>query len=257
MELINQRSAVAALDELSRTGCHAILIDGASGVGKSYLSRYYADKCGIEAYLNVPAKMDAIRETMDSCYTVENPVLICLENLDSGVVGTSYAILKFLEEPPANVWLVITCKNIRQIPDTILSRTIRISIPPVSEDDILTYLRSADSPLKGQVEEHLLPCLRSFNDVDKILALSADNISYLSNVASLINVKDPISKIVWKLQKFPDGTSTPTDIVVRALMHSRSDFVIPCIQYFHDVEYGKIPDHAALSLLVMDIKYKK
>lgn len=255
MNLINQGSAIEALDELARTRSHAILIDGSQGVGKSYLSRYFASKLGVEAFLSIEPKVDAVKEAIDNCYSVDNDVVLSIENLDCGVVGVAYAMLKFLEEPPENVYVVITCRNIRQIPDTILSRSIRISVPPMLTSDILSYLRSTNCPNAGMIEQKFSSCLKSFADVDLMVSLSIDKLNYLSSIMSFVTLKDPISSIVWKLQKYPDSTPTPLPIVIRYMMANHAGWAIPCINCLDDMNYSRVSDHAALSKLLMTIKY--
>ncbi len=66
-------------------------------------------------------------------------------------LGTSGNILlKLLEEPPAHLRIVLTAKSLSPILPTIRSRTLIVSVPPLSPERIMTYLTTQ---LRYRVEE--------------------------------------------------------------------------------------------------------
>ena len=94
---------------------------GPEGCGKSYLARQFAIKLGVDDFALVEPTVAGIREISDLCSEITTPIVICIENLDTGVVAASYTLLKFLEEPRKNVHVVVTARNIKHLPDTIPS----------------------------------------------------------------------------------------------------------------------------------------
>ena len=50
--------------------------------------------------------------------SIDTDVIICVENLDKGNPAAAQVLLKNLEEPSDHVYFVITCRNIKRVPDT-------------------------------------------------------------------------------------------------------------------------------------------
>ena len=107
MELISQRAALEDLHRLADANKHSILIEGSEGCGKSYIAKQYATMLDIVDFQVVEPKVQCIKEAINSCYVIDNPIVLYIENLDTGVLAASYALLKFLEEPSSHVYIVI------------------------------------------------------------------------------------------------------------------------------------------------------
>ena len=259
MEFINQKEALQDLNRYADSHRQAILINGTEGCGKTYLAKQYSRILNIDDYQLVYPKIDNIRDTIQSCYDIANPVVVCIENMDLGVVGVSYAILKFLEEPKSNIYIVITCRNIRQVPDTIISRCVTIDVPPMVASDLQAY---ADIKYPSELklvrqDEKLWRCVKSIPDMVKLSTLTPEQISYITSTVGLINLSTSVSNIVWKLQKFPDNTPTPIEVIVRYLMYSNSSWVHSCLDCLNALALGRLGSHAVLSRLVLELKYKR
>ena len=258
MNFINQHCCLSELEMFASHRRQNILIAGSVGCGKSYLAKQYANMLGIVDFQIVDAKVNTIREVIDTCYQVGNPVVLCIENLDIGTVAASYTILKFLEEPAPNVYLVITCRNIDNIPDTIVSRCAIINVPHVVSSDLVHYALSKDAEqYKLLSNTNVWACATSFTDVDTLLMLNSAQLSYISNIYNVLNSGDCVSSIVWNLQKFPDGTPTPTELVFRYILRSAPspsawNSAHACLQ---SMQSGNISTHATLSKFVFMYKY--
>lgn len=255
---MNQHEAIQDLIRYAESNRQAILISGPNGCGKTYLAKHYSKILNIPDYQRIEPKIDNIRDTIQSCYDLANPVVVCIENLDMGVVGASYAILKFLEEPKSNIYIVITCRNVRQIPDTIVSRCVTIDVPPMVPSDLRAY---ADMKYRTELElvthdEKLWRCVKSIPDMVTLSALTPEQLSYITTTVGFINLSTSVSNIVWKLQNFQDNTSTPIEIVVRYLMYSNSNWAHSCLDCLNALAQGRLGSHAVLSRLVLELKYK-
>ena len=94
MNFICQKYSLNELQQLANKDRHSVLIEGSSGCGKTYLARQYAQMIDVYDFINVEPKVQDIRNTIDSCLQLGNKVVICIENLDKGVSGASYTLLK-------------------------------------------------------------------------------------------------------------------------------------------------------------------
>lgn len=259
MNLINQQNAISELIRLSEKRKHNILITGAKHCGKTYLAKLYANKLGIEDFQIVESKMNAVKDAIDACIRLNTSVVLCIENLDLGVSGVAYAILKFLEEPNENVYIVVTCRNLKRIPDTILSRCVSINVAPMIDSDLISYAKNTNPEqfLKIQNIGVFWSCVKSMIDVDMLLSLTPLQLDYIRSLQGLIGTKETVNSIIWKLQKFQDGTATPIEFVIRFLMHSIASEKIfnACHSCLTDIADCRLGLHAVLAKFAFEIKY--
>lgn len=257
MNMINQEEALSALHKYAERNRQAVLISGPEGCGKSYLAKQYSSMLNIPDFQIIECKMDSVREAMEACLTISNPIVLCIENLDNAVASVSYAILKFLEEPKHNVYIVVTCRNVRHIPDTILSRCVSIDVPPMIQSDLKLYAETYYTSELSVIKENpvMWACINSISDMAVISKLDADQISYIINSCGLVDMQSSVSNIVWKLQHFPDKNPTPIALVVRYLMHSNVSWKRRCLSCLDDLSTNRLGVHAVLSKLVLELKY--
>ena len=258
MELISQRAALEDLHRLADANKHSILIEGSEGCGKSYIAKQYATMLDIVDFQVVEPKVQCIKEAINSCYMIDNPIVLYIENLDIGVLAASYALLKFLEEPSSHVYIVITCRNLQNIPDTIISRSAVVTVSPPTGADLVTYATEKDSAQYLRLQNQAIwKCARTFKDVETILELDSSKVEYFNKLVESLSKPDSVSNIVWSLQKYPDNTSTPIQLVIRYIMHTTKSNTIwnaghECLR---ELSLGRISAHAVLAKFAFDLKY--
>lgn len=259
MNLINQQTMLPKLVQLAKNKRHNILISGIKECGKTYMAKLYAKELNIEDFQIVESKMSSVKTAMENCLNINSPIVLCIENLDLGVNSVSYAILKFLEEPTENVYIIVTCRNIKKIPNTILSRCTTLTLSPIAESDLVLYAKDHNNIQFLQVyrDSILWKCVKSISDVDILINLNKYQIDYFKKFPEILSSKDPVSNMIYKLQKFPDGTSTPIEIVIRYLMYSITSNIVfdACHECLMSLSYGKLGIHAILAKFVFKIKY--
>ena len=258
MNLRCQQSALGELKTLSEYNRQSVIIDGPKGCGKTYLAHQYARMLRISEFHIVQPAVSTIRDTIEDCLILDTPVVLCIENLDTGTLAASYTLLKFFEEPISNIYIVITCRQLNRIPSTIISRGVCVTTSPPIRQDIEMYAANVDN-VSYQIRKSskLLECVSSLSDIDMLLKLSNDQISYIENLKSLLNSSNTVSTIVWDLGHFEDKTPTPIELVIRYLMrcintaHMR-ECAIECLD---DLTSGRIAAHTVLTRFVFDMKY--
>lgn len=256
MHLTNQKIPLESLSKYAESKKQVLILSGSSGVGKTYLAKEYRKMLDIPDFDVVDPKVDDIRQMMCESAQLESPMVVCIENLDLGVPAASYTLLKFLEEPRANVYIVITCRNLNRVPDTIISRAPVVSIPNITEADIESYAATLDSTKVESVktDKTLWRCIKNFQDLDTLTAMPPQNLAYFKSLLD-INAKQSVSAITWKMQKFPDGSQVPLEIAVRYMMYSNSSWTTYCLAALNDLALGRIGGSAILSKLIFDLKY--
>ena len=163
---------------------HAFLITGRKGVGKDQLIRYLSScvlcadddelicgKCnsckfsGLDNHpdfhemqilpekklIGIPQVHDLRSKLYESSFLGRDKVAF-LPNIEHISTDGLNALLKILEEPPANTFFFLSTSFLNQIPPTILSRCIEIKIKAPSTNETITWL--SDYP-KGDVIKSL------------------------------------------------------------------------------------------------------
>lgn len=258
MQLVCQASAVQELNQLALNNSHSILIEGPVGCGKTYLAKQYANMLQVPDFQIISPDVQSVREAVEGCMTLDTPIVICIENLDTGVSAAAYALLKFLEEPTSNVYIVVTCTNINHVPDTIISRSAIVTACAPIDSDIAVYAETKNFDRYYQLKDSKLwACVRTFKDVDIVLAMNPAQISYFEKLEGLVSFKDTISNIVWKLGHYEDNSETPIDLVIRYIIGiCNSPFIqrsgIDCIT---ELSSGRVAAHATLAKFAFNCKY--
>ena len=258
MILESQAYSIKQLSDLASSGRHSILIEGPTGCGKSYLAKQFSQMVGSIDFCQVPPTVQAIRDIIDSSYGLSQPVVFCIENLDTGVLGASFTLLKFLEEPASNTYIVVTCRNRYHVPDTILSRSACVTVGHSSESDVERYAYSQDSTKFRMLKS--LPAwnsVKTLKDVDSIYRFSATQLAYFEELVQICTFKDTVANIVWKLGHFSDGKETDLNMIMNFVISTCAStriqrYAIDCVK---DLSSSRIAAHAVLAKFVFECKY--
>lgn len=258
MDMICQKLAIEELTTLSVARRQSVIIEGPQGCGKTYLAHQYAKMLKVEEFHTVEPSVSNIRDVINECLMLDSEVVLCIENLDTGVVSASYTLLKFFEEPVPNIYIVITCRNLSKIPSTILSRGVCVSTCPPIRSDICQYATSVDFRMYELRKNSILfHCVTSFQDVDMFFKLSDDQLKYIEELKSLVKSSKPVADMVWALGHFSDNQSTPIEFVIRYIMDcvNTSHMKQCALECLEDLTSGRIAAHTVLTRFVFDIKY--
>lgn len=252
---------IEPLDNLSKLALfdrHSVLIAGQSGTGKTFLSRQYANLLSINDFVLVQPKVADIREALDTSMQLQSPIVLSIENLDLGVAAAAYTLLKSFEDPAPNVYIVITCRNLKQVPDTIISRAAVVNTNIPREADLHNYTKSKDEAKFALLSDRLVyRCAKSFSDIDKVLAMTSDQVNYYESLVEMCTFKDSISNLVWTISHYKDNQPCDIELAIRAIMElMHNNFITKCgIECLRELSSNRIAQHAVLAKFLFNAKY--
>lgn len=258
MNFTCQKSALFELAKLAERRRHSILIEGVEGSGKTYLAQQYAQMLDVPDVQIVEPNVQSIKSTIEACYRIDNEVVICIENLDTGVSAAAYSLLKFLEEPNPNIYIVVTCRNVNRVPDTIISRSVCIITSPPIDTDIVIYATNKDNSKYTELRtRHIWSCIRTFKDVDTVMNMTPQQLEYFNSLSSMMEFKDTVSNMMWKLGHYPDNSETPIEIVIRYIVELSDNLHVrrAGIQCITDLSTSRIASHAVIAKFLFECKY--
>jgi len=257
MELQCQQQALTELRNCAELKHQSILIVGPEGVGKSYLAKQFANFLGVNDFHFVKSSTNDLRDAIDESGRLDMPIVVCIENLDSGVFAASSVILKFLEEPVPNVYVVVTARNLHGIPDTIVSRSRLVQVNNPTMVDLKQF-ESIKREYPSDVDmSDFWMCVRSFSDVELIISLTADQIHHIRSTYSNILKSKCVSDGVWSLQKYPDRSDTPIEFVLRYIMRHNTNISREVVDCLSQLSKSRVAAYIVLTLFIFRIHSKE
>lgn len=259
IEMKCQRQAYQDLASLAKRGVNSVVISGPSGCGKTYLAKQYSLMLDVPDFQIIEPTVSSIRTAIDSCYQNDESVVLCIENLDTGVLAASYTLLKFLEEPLPKVHIVVTCQNVYGVPNTILSRCSAVEISPCIESDIEIYCQTKDANQYSRLHtSHIWSIVRSFADADTVMSLSDTQLQYFRDLhQAVMPFKNTISNLCWNIEHYSDNSASPVRLVIRYILACNLSEHInrSALACLNDLSTKRIGTHAVVAKFVFDCKY--
>lgn len=266
MNLVCQQDCLEKLKQYVESDRHSILIEGGPGVGKSYCVTQLAEMLKVDDIMTIEPTVNAVRSAIDSCYSIEHRLLICIDNLDKGVKAASYAMLKFLEEPKHNVYIAVTCTNMYDLPDTIISRSVVASINYPTLDDISSFAQYKDAVKYAQFctptyQHPVWRAVKTFSQVVAVFDMTSEHLNYFQELSDSIRsnklLKDSVSNILWALGHYPDNTEINAGLMLQFIMTQNLDSYTQkaCISCLSELNKGRVASHVVIAKFIMEWKY--
>ncbi len=258
MHLDYQQPALDQFKQYVDSNIHSIILSGFAGVGKTYISREFAKMHNISTFQVIQPKVQDIRESIDQSLRSSDRQVLCIENLDLGAFNTMGALLKYLEEPTPNVYIVVTCRNSAKLPNTILSRGLQITLNHPTFQDICNYAKHVNNRYYEVIREYnVFKQVKSLSEVDELLDLSLDKIQYYELAESKLfgSSKLSIDQIIWGLNHFEDNSKCDPSWILKLICNVSSNDALKqaSLKALIALEDGKISESAILGNLVFSI----
>lgn len=290
-EVVGQKAVIKTLrNALSENKiAHAYLFCGPRGTGKTTMARLFAKALNCEEEIGhecdvcqncIAVKtgshpdvfeidaasnsgVDSVRDLIDQVRY--QPILgrykvYIIDEVHNMSSSAFNALLKTLEEPPANVVFILATTEPQKVLPTILSRVQRFDFTKVSDEDIISKMSEILEKENVTYEEGSLELIARLADggvrdalsiLDQVVSYSGDNISIedINTLFGLLNVKDKLD-FVRKI-----GSKDLASVINTAKdMYSRGIDIVKLhddlIKIFKDLlVFGMTKDESLLTVL--------
>ena len=257
MELEFQKDALEYLKILSDKDIHSIMITGLEGTGKSYLSSRFAKLKNIYTFQIVECKMESMKQLIYDSLSLNEPQVICIRDLDKGMALTSQTILKYLEEPKSNVYVIVTSSIPSKLPQTILSRVVQVTMKHPEIEDLKKFAKSlnvSSSILKSLDDPTFKDCFKSLKDIQNLKSMNLDQLNYYRNLCTDKFWNQSIDQIIWNLGHFEDKSSTDLKFVLRVLYNYFVEDRDIILNAMLDFESNRLSQMAVFGALAINLK---
>lgn len=239
-------------------GRHTFIVGGLAGCGKTHTVKQVAKDLGF-TFISVDSNVADVKEVVHSDISDDTMnYLICIENVDTGVSGVQQSLLKSIEEYAPNLYWVITCRNIKYVQETILSRGTAYSMSVPTKTDIDNFAQTkGETTLNAVQSTAMWKAVRSFADVNFVTFLynqDKSKFDYFNNLVN-VNYQDTVSNLSYKIQHYPDKSKIPLDFLFKFLIANAPNSTIQYVAIQHLKDLERLNSYVVVNHFLFTVKY--
>ena len=155
-DLILHATTESEFTRLLRQRPHAIILEAPAGSGKTAVSQWFArELTGVDNLAHIPAqvlvlsrgedkslkidKVRAIERFLERKLSVNQPRVVVVQDAHTMTSDAQNALLKTLEEPPANTTIVLLAHSASSLLATIRSRSVLVTMRIPTPEQVSDY----------------------------------------------------------------------------------------------------------------------
>lgn len=183
-------------DSFVKTKNKFAILNGAKGSGKSTLAKIICDKLEADLYLLTEVKVDDIRTIINDSNNLSKKRVYLIDGENTLNLQSQNALLKFLEEPSVNTYILLETRSLELLVPTIISRATIINIPLATKEELGALTDN----------ELIMDCCNTvgcvmffteidFNELNNLVEKIIDNLERISLV-NTFNIEKHVNKLV-------------------------------------------------------------
>lgn len=135
----------------------------------------------------IESKIDSVRDMIKQAYSTNYPMLFVILDADRMSVAARNAMLKITEEPPKNVYVIMTLENIDNTLPTIRNRARVYTMQTYTPTELKAFVQTRQSLTEREIEIVCNVC-ETIGDTDRLLQSGViEFYDYVNKVVDCIN----------------------------------------------------------------------
>lgn len=267
--MIGQKELISTIDNLidnDKFPKFSIIV-GQKGSGRTLLTEHIHTKFSGSVCMHFGVAISEVRQAIAKAQTIKGETVICVfDHADTMSVAAKNALLKIVEEPPKNVYFIMTLESLNNTLDTIRSRASIFQIAPYTPTEIgqviASYNPSSDEAgvlanlceVPGEVAELINAGVIKFDEyiksvVDYIAEVSGANSFKIADRVKLSDKNDGYDiKLFFKAFMIECSNRLLEDVV------RYSSGIKVTSKYLQDLSINGISKQSLIDMWVLDIR---
>ena len=142
--MLGQRELLGRIDNLIESDKlpKFIILVGQRGSGKELIINHIHEELESSVIIYMGISVNDVRQAVTQTQTLKGKTVVCVfKHADSMSLAAKNALLKIVEEPPKNVYFIMTLQSIGNTLDTIKSRATVFNMQPYTPMEIGEYAK--------------------------------------------------------------------------------------------------------------------
>ena len=190
MNIVGQKSLLKTLDEQIADGRYPrfSIMCGYDGYGKKTIASYITEKLKYNIVF-FESKIDDVRRCIEMAYNYPQPIFYVIKDAQEMSVSAKNSMLKLVEEPPENAYVILLCSSKEFLLETILSRGVLYQLSDYTEQELTEFIQlNFPSYTNAQIRTVLDVC----RSPGEIISCSSVNLEEL--VSDCVNIVENLPR---------------------------------------------------------------
>lgn len=204
------------------------ILEGPAGQGKKTMAKWISETLGYKM-VTVGTKIDDIRQMIVDAQNLGSPTIFFIPDADSMSIGAKNSLLKVTEEPPRNLYILMSLTHSDNTLNTIRSRGRVLALDNYSYEELEDYVNMKYT-LDGYLLHELLEVASNPGEIDELMSVGfKEFIEYVDKVyTNILEVSTGNSfKISDKMKFKKDDEGYSVELFLKVFQKISCDDIRP------------------------------
>lgn len=174
--MVGQKQVLKQIDNLIEKGFpRFIVITGQKGQGKTELAKYIhnqlENKYLIDGYescymVEIESKIDEIREMIEMAYKQTEPIIYLIQNADKMSINAQNSLLKLVEEPPQQAFIIMELQQMENTLETIKSRCQEIKMEQYNNLELSEMIEKINPNISYPDKQYITTVAKNYYQIN-------------------------------------------------------------------------------------------
>lgn len=204
------------------------ILEGPQGQGKRTMANWIAETLGYRI-VTIGTKIDDVRQMIADVQNLSSPIIYFIPDADNMSVGARNSLLKVTEEPPKNLFIIMSLTHSDNTLTTIKSRGRILTLDNYTTNELEQYANSKYT-VEPEVMYQLLEVATNPGEIDELMSIGFEQfMKYVDKVyVNILEVSTGNSfKIADKLKFKSDDEGYSVELFLKVFQKISCDEIRP------------------------------